>query len=88
MAIKEVRGESDPADEHRMRLAIRFLLHQQHDPVNCFACTKERSMVGGMGEHSGSPFIRIDYVQHAWAAMGHGGRMLGLAEGSSIPATI
>jgi hypothetical protein len=88
MAVKEVRGESDPEDERRMKLALRFLLRQQHDEVNCFACTKERSMVGGMGEHAGSPFIRIDYVQHAWAAMGHGGRLLGLAEGSSIPEAI
>jgi hypothetical protein len=26
----------------------------------------------------GSPHIRIDYVQHAMAALGHGGRVLGV----------
>lgn len=88
MAIAHVRGESDPADDDRMRLVLRFLFRQQLDEVNCYACTTGRSMVGGMSENSGSPFVRIDYVQHAWAAMGHGGRRLGWAEGTSIPAPL
>ncbi len=34
--------------------------------------------VGGFSENSASPVIRIDYVPHAMAAIGHGGRELGL----------
>jgi hypothetical protein len=37
-------------------------------------------VAGGFSENMGSPHIRIDYVQHAMAAMGHGGRVLGLLE--------
>jgi hypothetical protein len=78
MTLREARGEVDPANDEHMRGVIRFLMHQQLDETNCFACTTERNMVGGMTEHYGSPTIRIDFVQHAWAAMGHGGRALGL----------
>ena len=45
-------------------------------------------MIGAFSEHMGSPEIRIDFVQHAMAGMGHSGRMLGLVEGSSIPGPV
>ena len=80
MILKKARGEEDPGDDERMRRTLQFLLRQQLDPVNCFACGARRSMVGGMSENVGSPFVRIDYVQHSWAAMGHGGRQIGLVE--------
>ena len=83
MALRKERGEVDPANDARMQALLRFLVRQQLDEVGCFACTPDRTMVGGMTEHYGSPVIRIDYVQHAWAAMGHGGRMIGLVPGSS-----
>jgi hypothetical protein len=37
-------------------------------------------IVGAFSEHVGSPSIRIDFVQHAMAALGHGGRALGLLD--------
>jgi hypothetical protein len=88
MALGRARGEEDPGDPERMGSLIRFLLRMQHDEVSCFACSPERTIVGGFSEHAGSPVIRIDYVQHAMAAMGHGGRMIDLFEGSSVPATM
>ncbi len=86
IALQRARGEDTAADEAVMRRALQFLVRQQWDETSCFACaTKPHSMVGAFSEHMGSPEIRIDFVQHAMAGMGHGGRMLGLLEGSSIP---
>ena len=39
-------------------------------------------IAGGFSESLASPEIRIDYVQHCMAALGHGGRLLGLSGGS------
>ena len=36
-------------------------------------------VVGGWSESVGSLDVRIDYTQHAWSALGHGGRALGLS---------
>ena len=86
LALRRARGEDTAADEAVMRRALQFLVAQQWDEASCFACaTKPHSMVGAFSEHMGSPEVRIDFVQHAMAGMGHGGRMLGLVEGSSIP---
>lgn len=86
LALKQARGEDTTADEAVLRRALQFLVTQQWDAVGCFACaTEPHSMIGAFSEHMGSPEIRIDFVQHAMAGMGHGGRMLGLVEGSSIP---
>ncbi|MEM9454386.1 MAG: hypothetical protein AAGF11_09420 [Myxococcota bacterium] len=89
LALKKARGEDTAADEVVLRRALQFLVGQQWDDVGCFACaTEPHSMVGAFSEHMGSPEIRIDFVQHAMAGMGHGGRMLGLVEGSSIPESV
>ena len=86
LALQRARGEDTQADEAVLRRALQFLVHHQWDAVDCFACaTEPMSMVGAFSEHMASPEIRIDFVQHAMAGMGHGGRMLGLLEGSSIP---
>jgi hypothetical protein len=86
IALKRARGEDTTADEAVMRRALQFLVRQQWDEAGCFACASEpHAMVGAFSEHMGSPEIRIDFVQHAMAGMGHGGRMLGLLDGSSIP---
>ncbi len=86
LALKTVRGEDTTADEVVLRRALQFLVIQQWDETGCFACaTEPHSMIGAFSEHMGSPEVRIDFVQHAMAGMGHGGRMLGLVEGSSIP---
>lgn len=89
LAIKTVRGDDITADAAVMRRALQFLVHHQWDAVGCFACaTEPHSMLGAFSEHMGSPEVRIDFVQHAMAGMGHGGRILGLVEGSSIPTPV
>lgn len=76
MALKHARGESLDADRESMKLVIEFLLRQQWTPSSCFACAPNSSVVGGFSESMGAPEIRIDYTQHAWAALGHGGEWL------------
>lgn len=83
LAIMETRGMEREGLEDRMRLVIRFLLHHQWSEVTAFASSAQRPIEGAFSEHMASPTIRIDYVQHAMAGMGHGGRMLGLLDGKS-----
>lgn len=78
--VATARGEAAPELRERLRAAMRFLLRVQWRPERCFACTKRRRVFGGFSEHMASPEIRIDYVQHAWAAIANGGRALGLTE--------
>lgn len=86
IALRRARGEDTTDDEAVMRRALQFLVGQQWDEVSCFACaTEPHPMLGAFSEHMGSPEIRIDFVQHAMAGLGHGGRVLGLLDGSSIP---
>ncbi|MBC8067485.1 MAG: hypothetical protein IAG13_04055 [Deltaproteobacteria bacterium] len=80
LAIANARGESHPAIEATLRHALAFLVQQQWNERTCFACSGPHPIAGGFSEHTASPQIRIDYVQHAMAAMGHGGRVLGLLE--------
>jgi hypothetical protein len=69
------RASSENAE--RLRRVIGFLLRQQWAHSNCFACVS-REVEGGLSEHTHSATTRIDFIQHAWAAWGHGGRVLGL----------
>lgn len=78
LAIAKARGEDASDIEAALRRALAFLLHHQWDEVSCFACEGPHPVVGGFSEHMGSPTIRIDYVQHAWAGLGHSGRALGM----------
>jgi len=78
LAISKARGEDAADIEAPLRRALEFLLHHQWDEVACFACEGPHPVVGGFSEHMGSPTIRIDYVQHAWAGLGHSARALGL----------
>jgi hypothetical protein len=80
MAVKRARGMDTTEDEARMRRVLRFLLHNQWNAQACVACTPGDFVLGGFSEHLASPHIRIDYVQHAWAALGHGGRALTVGE--------
>ncbi|MFO7565262.1 MAG: hypothetical protein R6X02_21645 [Enhygromyxa sp.] len=73
MAIKHARGEDLSADRELMRRAIEFLVRQQWNERTCFACAPHRTVIGGFSESMSAPEIRIDYTQHAWAALGHGG---------------
>lgn len=81
LAVAAVRGEELPEVKAALRRSLDFLVHTQWTEVACFACTERIFIPGGFSESLTSPTIRIDYVQHAWAALGHGGRALGLIEG-------
>jgi len=81
MAIREADGESRAEDRERMTIALTFLLRQQWRPELCFACVSDPAIAGGFSESMASPVIRIDYVQHSMAALGHGGRLLDLPPG-------
>jgi len=74
IAIKQARGEDTRAERERMAEVLKFLVVQQWNESNCFACASNRPVIGGFSESMGAPEIRIDYTQHAWAALGHGGR--------------
>lgn len=76
MAIKQARGEDVSEDVEHMKAIIAFALRQQWNPVTCFACTPKHLAVGGFSESMSAPEIRIDYTQHAWAALGHGGALI------------
>lgn len=80
LAIAEARGEPEPDVARSLELALAFLLHHQWSERTCFACSAEHPVAGAFSEHMGSMTIRIDYVQHAMAALGHGAVALGWAE--------
>ena len=74
IAVKRARGEPTRADEARLLSVLQFLLASQWQDANCFACTREHVVLGGFSEHYAGPSLRIDYVQHAMAALHHGMR--------------
>jgi hypothetical protein len=74
--IARARGARTQADEQLLTRVLRFLLRQQWSRENCFACATPE-VIGGMSEHTHSALTRIDFAQHAWAAIGHGERALG-----------
>jgi hypothetical protein len=76
LAVKRVRGLPRAADEALLKEVLGFLLTAQRSSATCFGCTDEAAVHGGFSEHFASPIIRIDYVQHAMAALGHGARVL------------
>jgi hypothetical protein len=78
LAVKARRGLDTSADAAHLRRLLGFLMRQQWSDDNCFVC-KKREVRGGLSEHTHSSTTRIDYAQHAWAALGHGARALGLA---------
>ena len=69
IAVKQARQDDITADVALLRQAVAFLIRQQWSPSNCFACV--RAAIGAISEHTHSPITRIDFVQHAWAAVGH-----------------
>lgn len=76
--IARARGLDVSAEQSTLRAVLGFLLRQQWTETSCFACGAEGAGRGGFSESSASPPIRIDYVQHAMAALGHGLRALSL----------
>lgn len=80
IVIKRARQEPVVAETALMRQVLGFLLMSQWNVDNCFACANPELANGAFSRHLASPEIRIDYVQHAWAALGHGSRAIGLSE--------
>jgi hypothetical protein len=86
IAIKQRRGMPVDEDKAMLRDLVTFLLRAQWSGAECYACAKPELIVGGFSQMLASPGIRIDYVQHAMAAIGHGGKLLFPAsEGDSRP---
>ncbi|HTV21556.1 MAG TPA: hypothetical protein VMG12_22865 [Polyangiaceae bacterium] len=75
IAVLEAADRPTDAEERLLVRVLGFLLRQQWSQENCFACATPL-VVGGMSEHTHSALTRIDFAQHAWAALGHGRRVL------------
>jgi hypothetical protein len=76
ITIKQKRGMPVDADKALLRDVVTFLLRAQWSEPGCYACKNPRLVVGGFSQQLASPGIRIDYVQHAMSAIGHGGELL------------
>jgi hypothetical protein len=76
ITIKQKRGEPVTDDKALLRDIVTFLLRAQWSEASCYACLKPNLVVGGFSQQLASPGIRIDYVQHAMSAIGHGGELL------------
>jgi hypothetical protein len=76
IAVKHARGQSVEAEQALLTKVLGFLQRQQWTEENCFGCTPDA--IGAVSEHTHSPTTRIDFVQHAWAALGHGAEALRL----------
>ena len=78
IALKIARGMPVEQDKAKLRDLLGFLLRAQWSEAGCYACNDPRQVKGGFSQQLASPSIRIDYVQHAMAAIGHGAKLLGL----------
>jgi hypothetical protein len=76
IAIKQKRGLNVDEDKAILKDLVGFLLRAQWSEADCYACKEPHAVIGGFSQQLASPSIRIDYVQHAMAAIGHGGRLL------------
>jgi hypothetical protein len=81
LALERAQGSVRPDQLRLLQKVLGFLLRQQWSPENCFACASSE-VIGAMSEHTHSLLTRIDFAQHAWAALGHGAAVLG----SDLPA--
>jgi hypothetical protein len=81
VAVKRRRGLDTRHELAQLERLLGFLMRQQWSADNCFVC-RTQAVRGGLSEHTHSALTRIDYAQHAWAAIGHGGRALGLVDGA------
>ena len=77
IAVKRARGETTRTDEALLSRVLGFVVGQQWDAASCFACATSGA-IGGFSESAAASSIRVDYVQHALAALGHGAPLLEL----------
>ncbi len=78
LAVRRARGDDSERERELLGRVLSFLVQQQWREEHCFACARPKSVLGGFSESAASPLQRIDYTQHAWAALGHGARELAL----------
>jgi hypothetical protein len=83
--VMRARGMETKQEEILMKEAMGFLIRNQWHAETCFSCSPKANVNGGFSEHMVSAPIRIDYVQHAWAALGHGSRALNTAWSDAFP---
>jgi len=76
IVIKQKRGLPVEDDKALLRDVVTFLLRAQWSESGCYACRSPQQVVGGFSQQLAAPDIRIDYVQHAMSAIGHGGKLL------------
>jgi hypothetical protein len=76
IAIKQKRGLPVDEDKALLRDVMTFLLRAQWSDAGCYACRRPEQVSGGFSQQLAVPDIRIDYVQHAMSAIGHGGQLL------------
>lgn len=81
IAVGRARAEPTAEQEHVLGLIMGFLLRQQWTTETCPACAP--LALGSMSEHPHSPITRIDFAQHAWAAVAHGAEVLRLTDSPS-----
>lgn len=81
ISVQRARGEPTAPNEAVLRELLGFLLRQQWTAATCAACTP--LAIGSMSEHLHSPITRIDFGQHAWAALSNGAIALGLRDSAS-----
>lgn len=86
IALRRARNEDAAWASQQLTRIIEFLLRQQWDEITCFACADPAAVLGGFSDSMLTPTLRIDFTQHAWAALGHGARVLGLVPNHSRPA--
>jgi hypothetical protein len=74
--VLQRRGESRARQKALLSKVMTFLERQQWTEQNCIGCVPEA--IGAISEHTHSPITRIDFAQHALAALGHGAEALAL----------
>ncbi len=82
LAVRRARGESATKELALAERVLAFLLREQWQADDSFGCVDPAAPLGGFSESATSPIQRIDYTQHAWAAIGHGARELEAARKS------
>jgi hypothetical protein len=76
LSVKKARGMDVTSDLSLLARTLGFVTRQQWDARACGTCA-DLSVIGGFSESASTPAVRVDYVQHAMAALGHGGKLLG-----------
>jgi hypothetical protein len=74
LAVERARDEHALRDTAPLREIVGLLARQQWNDENAFACVPEA--IGALSEQVHSPMTRIDFSQHAWAALVHAEREL------------